>query len=185
MHTLFILLMRAHIYDLQYRDRSGQNAMLDRDNVAVVALLEERQAPYRQIIIANTHLLFNTKRGEIKIAQLRLLHKHIDEMIEGSVVLSRASDASRTDKENGEEIAKPAVIICGDFNSTPDSEVYQLMKRGCINLGNVDRRSASGQWKLETRQENNLPGRGKKRCICYFRTQNFTCTLLFYPSFVP
>lgn len=58
------------------------------------------------ICVANTHLLFNPKRGDIKLGQLTVLFQGIEEIIKSS-----KSDPN----------AIIPVAICGDFNFTTDS----------------------------------------------------------------
>lgn len=45
---------------------------LDRDNIALIVQLLHRKTN-QFICVANTHILFNPKRGDIKLAQLKIL----------------------------------------------------------------------------------------------------------------
>ncbi|XP_005089652.1 uncharacterized protein LOC101847300 [Aplysia californica] len=60
-------------------DRGG---ILDRENVGVIVLLEPRSDVYsgavRRLCVATTHLLFNPRRGDVKLAQLVLFLAEID-----------------------------------------------------------------------------------------------------------
>ncbi|XP_028844782.1 protein angel homolog 1 isoform X2 [Denticeps clupeoides] len=94
--------------------------LLNRDNVAIVLLLrpsvprrggEEAAAP---ICVANTHLLFNPRRGDVKLAQLALVLAEVDR----TVARCRAG---------GEECE---VILCGDLNSVPNMSLYQFITTG-------------------------------------------------------
>ncbi|KAG0258381.1 Protein angel 1 [Actinomortierella ambigua] len=50
------------------------NTFAERENVGIVALLDIKDGPRcRRVCIATTHVLFNPKRGLIKMAQLRYL----------------------------------------------------------------------------------------------------------------
>jgi hypothetical protein len=75
-----------------------------RDNVAQIVQFQCRGtrggvvAP--QLVVANTHLLFNPKRGDIKLAQLRVLIARLCALLESSKT--------------------PIVsIVAGDFNLEP------------------------------------------------------------------
>ena len=68
------------------------------------------------ICVANTHLLFNKKRGDIKLAQLAYLFAEINEL----AVLSR-DDHKKT---------HCPVILCGDLNSLPYSPLYHFLTTG-------------------------------------------------------
>ncbi|RUS19350.1 Endonuclease/exonuclease/phosphatase [Endogone sp. FLAS-F59071] len=94
----------------------NQNGYLDRGNVAIILILKDLQAKineHRQICIANTHLLFNTKRGVMKLAQLDLLFRTIQQELKGRDV---------------------PIVLCGDMNSTPDSLVSTFIKDGAIDI---------------------------------------------------
>ena len=62
--------------------------------------------------------------GDIKLAQVRVLATKLAE-------LAKKYDA--------------AVIMAGDFNSTPDSAIYWFCSAGELALSQVDRRTMSGQ----------------------------------------
>ena len=97
------------------------DALLDRDNVGLVLLLRPADAggqpePSDFFCVANTHLLYNPRRGDIKLAQLAILLAEIAR-------LSRLPDGS----------SNPAVV-CGDFNSVPWSPLYCLLTQGSLEF---------------------------------------------------
>ena len=59
---------------------------LDRDNVGVVAVLEDLwgqgerggEGRRRLLVVANTHLLFNPRRGDVKLAQVEMLLRRLE-----------------------------------------------------------------------------------------------------------
>jgi mRNA deadenylase 3'-5' endonuclease subunit Ccr4 len=70
----------------------GGLAIMDRDNVALVVVLEDIRCPTevgRQLIVANTHLLFNAKRGDVKLCQLHHLMHVVNELYSAAVTRSR------------------------------------------------------------------------------------------------
>ncbi|KAL2916635.1 Protein angel 2 [Polyrhizophydium stewartii] len=80
----------------------------DRDNVAVVCLLACKRTG-RRTIVANTHLLWNPKRGDIKLLQMQAL---LD-------AVARVQDAYG-------DAGVPAVFV-GDFNMVPNSMLYNYV----------------------------------------------------------
>lgn len=46
------------------------NQTYDRDNICLFAVLSYNSNPTSGFIIANTHLLFNINRGDVKLAQI-------------------------------------------------------------------------------------------------------------------
>lgn len=108
------------------------DALLDRDNVGLVLLLRPvagsgQSDPSDFICVANTHLLYNPRRGDIKLAQLAILLAEISR-------LSRLPDGS----------ASP-VVVCGDFNSTPWSPLYRFLTQGCMEFKDMPIGMVSGQ----------------------------------------
>ncbi|KAF3850273.1 hypothetical protein F7725_019992 [Dissostichus mawsoni] len=78
------------------------DALLDRDNVGLVLLLRPKDARSQSdassfICVANTHLLYNPRRGDIKLAQLAILLAEINR-------LSRLPDGS-TNPVSGQEFS--------------------------------------------------------------------------------
>lgn len=108
------------------------DALLDRDNVGLVVLLQPNDAsgqsdPSAFICVANTHLLYNPRRGDIKLAQLAILLAEINR-------LSRLPDGSTN-----------PVVLCGDFNSTPWSPLYSFLTTGCLDYRGLQIGMVSGQ----------------------------------------
>ncbi|XP_041711097.1 protein angel homolog 1 isoform X1 [Coregonus clupeaformis] len=92
--------------------------LLDRDNVGIVLLLQpiitqgsEVTAKGPPLCVATTHLLFNTRRGDVKLTQLAILLAEIDCIV-------------RNCKVKGEHCN---VVLCGDFNALPNMPLYQLI----------------------------------------------------------
>ncbi|KNA08243.1 hypothetical protein SOVF_164350 [Spinacia oleracea] len=110
-----------------------------RDNVAQICVLESlitnqsgnllasstsQNAPNR-VVICNIHVLYNPRRGEMKLGQVRIL-------------LERAQAVSRTWDD-------APVVLCGDFNCTPMSPLYNFISEQKLDISEVDRDKVSGQ----------------------------------------
>lgn len=98
-----------------------ETELLDRHNVGIVLLLQpvvtqgscvKLTGP--PLCVANTHLLFNPRRGDVKLAQLAIMLAEINKVVESC-------------KANGELCN---LILCGDFNSVPHMPLYQLITTG-------------------------------------------------------
>lgn len=101
--------------------------LLDKDNVALLVKLRPigtESDVDANLVIANTHLLFNPKRGDIKLAQLRLLFAEIHQF---------------------SQLNKLPVILCGDMNSEPRSPLVRFIVDGKLNLTNLKSGDISGQ----------------------------------------
>ncbi|XP_063295709.1 protein angel homolog 1 [Pelobates fuscus] len=109
--------------------------VLNRDNIGLVLLLSPilkeglEKCPHA-LCVANTHLLFNPRRGDIKLAQLALLLAEVDK-------ISQTSDG-----------AHHPILLCGDLNATPGSPLYRFMRNGILNYKNLPAWKVSGQEKF-------------------------------------
>uniref|UniRef100_A0A224ZAC8 Transcriptional effector ccr4 related protein n=1 Tax=Rhipicephalus zambeziensis TaxID=60191 RepID=A0A224ZAC8_9ACAR len=111
--------------------------VLDRDNVALIAMLKpvagnaKFGADFR-LCVSTTHLLFNPRRGDIKLAQLCLLLAEIDRL------------AFRGDSPDGKPLYFP-ILLCGDMNSEPHSPLYTFLTRGSLCYEGLLSGDVSGQ----------------------------------------
>lgn len=89
---------------------------LNRDNVGIVAKLSLCNSPNTQIVITTTHLLFNPKRNDVRLAQTQLLLAEIERM---SFIENTPSGPKYL-----------PIIFCGDFNLEPHTGVYKFLTTG-------------------------------------------------------
>ncbi|KAJ6666894.1 hypothetical protein lerEdw1_018896 [Lerista edwardsae] len=103
--------------------------LLDRDNVGLVLLLQPRFSckPATAICVANTHLLYNPRRGDIKLTQLAML-------------LAKITNVAI--RENRRFCP---LVLCGDFNSVPYSPLYNFLREGKLNYEGLTIGKVSGQ----------------------------------------
>ncbi|GMH11887.1 hypothetical protein Nepgr_013728 [Nepenthes gracilis] len=147
---------RALRFRLVHEECIEFNKLGLRDNVAQICVLEslsqndiESQSALstssedpNRVVICNIHVLYNPNRGEIKLGQVRVL-------LERAQVVSRIwNDAP--------------VVICGDFNCTPKSPLYNFISEQKLDLYKLDRDKVSGQASAEIhplpKQYNPYPG---------------------------
>jgi CCR4-NOT transcription complex subunit 6 len=101
---------------------------LSKDNVAQLVVLELAQPtmstrsnrePINQVCIANTHLYSNKDFPDVKLWQTWQLLQELE-----TFVMTRGHNLP--------------LMICGDFNSTPDTAVYDLLSRQAVHPGHPD-----------------------------------------------
>lgn len=97
---------------------------LSKDNVAQLVVLEfiqqsTRSRDVNQVCIANTHLYSNKDFPDVKLWQSWQLLQELE-----SFIIGRGSNLP--------------LVICGDFNSTPDTAVYDLLSRQTVHPGHPD-----------------------------------------------
>ncbi|XP_075060336.1 protein angel homolog 2 isoform X2 [Mixophyes fleayi] len=103
-------------------------ALLDRDNIGLVLMLQPSTggaAP--AVCVANTHLLYNPRRGDIKLTQLAILLAEITEV-------ARMQDGTFC-----------PIVLCGDFNSVPGSPLHRFIKEGALDYKGLTIGKVSGQ----------------------------------------
>ncbi|XP_063837803.1 protein angel homolog 1 isoform X1 [Ostrinia nubilalis] len=92
--------------------------ILNRDNIGIMVKLVPRAQPRSPIVVATTHLLYNPKRTDVRLAQIQVLLAEIDRFAYYT-----------TARESGHL----PIILTGDLNSTPDSAVIKLLDRGHVS----------------------------------------------------
>ncbi|KAK7103695.1 protein angel homolog 2-like isoform X2 [Littorina saxatilis] len=131
-----------------------RGGLLDRDNIAIVVELQPIRSGIDlqdetddKIVVANTHLLFNPRRGDIKLAQLMVLmaeidrHAYLGPSYETHANL-RPSSSSANTTATGRYCP---VIMTGDFNMEPHSELYKFMLTGKLDYEGLLVPEISGQ----------------------------------------
>ncbi|RHY83945.1 hypothetical protein DYB26_002693 [Aphanomyces astaci] len=101
------------------------HAILDRHNVALALSLTYKPTK-DTVVVATTHILFNPRRGDVKLAQMQLLLSTLH------------------------ALNIPHVILCGDFNVTPKSALYAFLSKGRLDGTTVYTGDASGQFAHRT-----------------------------------
>ncbi|DBA77493.1 TPA: Protein angel 1, variant 2 [Trebouxia sp. C0004] len=116
-----------------------------RDNVAQILVLENcSDHRSQQLVVANTHILFNPKRGEIKVAQVRIILEAVHAMCQlygGNV---------------------PCMFM-GDLNITPDSALYSFIASGQLDCAANDPRNLSGQQEARAGRQAYTPSPSNRR----------------------
>ncbi|NXE51227.1 PDE12 phosphodiesterase, partial [Casuarius casuarius] len=90
-----------------------QEKVLQRSSVLQVSVLQSATDPSRKICVANTHLYWHPKGGNIRLIQIAIALSHIKHI---------ACDL----------YPSIPIIFCGDFNSTPSSGTYSFINSGSI-----------------------------------------------------
>ena len=145
-------------------DMKGQhdvyNRVMTRDNIAVVAFLENRDTGSR-LIVVNTHLYWDPQYRDVKVVQATLLVEEVQKLAEKYAkhpptpdkdkIRFRFADIDKEGDDTVEEVAREPVpsmsynsaaeipmVICGDFNSKPESGVHELLTTGNLAANHKD-----------------------------------------------
>ncbi|CAH8282033.1 unnamed protein product [Eruca vesicaria subsp. sativa] len=135
---------RSNRFKLVHEETIQFNQLGLRDNVAQICVLEallnshakenEASPPEscsRRVVVCNIHVLYNPKRGDFKLGQVRTL-------LERAHAVSKLWDDA-------------PVVLCGDFNCTPKSQLYNFISEGKLDLSGLARNKISGQESAEIR----------------------------------
>ncbi|KAJ8751680.1 hypothetical protein K2173_025842 [Erythroxylum novogranatense] len=146
---------RTSRFKLLYEESIEFNKLGLRDNVAQICVLElinqfhtsdTSASPSRtsdtpaspsssacpnKVVICNIHVLYNPKRGEIKLGQVRSL-------FERAHAVSKIWNSA-------------PVVLCGDFNCTPKSPLYNFILEQKLDVYGLKRDKISGQASDEIR----------------------------------
>jgi CCR4-NOT transcription complex subunit 6 len=137
-------------------DHDVYNRVMPRDNIAVVAFLENRTTGSR-LIVVNTHLVWEGSYADVKVVQVALLLEHLAKLVENysrreAATVKEVFKFANEDSVEGTDTVRPELapsqsydsgtqiplVICGDFNSTMDSGVYDLITQGSLSNSHVD-----------------------------------------------
>ncbi|KAI0775851.1 Endonuclease/exonuclease/phosphatase [Trametes elegans] len=109
------------------------NRVLGKDHIAVVALLENRETGTR-IIVANTHLAWDPQFSDVKLVQAALLVEEVEKIAHN---FARYPHAFLLHPLQPLAPRIP-VILSGDFNSVPESGVYEFLSTGTVPPNHED-----------------------------------------------
>lgn len=129
------------------------NRVMPKDNIAVIAFFESRMSGAR-IIIVNVHLTWDSLLADVKAIQTGILMEYVTKLAEKYTRWPALKDKKLitfpvTPTDGGPEVILPPppdpapsqeyrinteipLLVCGDFNSTNDSSVYELMSEGSV-----------------------------------------------------
>ena len=113
-------------------NKNGNNisGVYDRDNIALIGIFKLVEIPNIIVIFSTTHLVFNVKRGDVKLGQIYQLMNALEQLR----------------KKYEDELKNKVYIFLGtDLNCTPRSGVYKLLTDGEINCNQINRFVLSGQ----------------------------------------
>ncbi|XP_060530917.1 protein angel homolog 2-like isoform X2 [Cylas formicarius] len=122
---------KAHLFALEEYETveffQPNVPILNRDNVGIIATFSPKRHPHKSFVIATTHLLYNPKREDVRLAQMQLLLTEVE----------RLSFRYKFKLKN----PYLPIILTGDLNSTPDSEVYSFLTKDSLNYEHLSNRS--------------------------------------------
>ncbi|KAK0720321.1 Endonuclease/exonuclease/phosphatase [Lasiosphaeris hirsuta] len=135
------------------------NRVMPKDNIGIICFFESRYTGSR-MIVANTHLAWEPTLADVKLVQTAILMENVTRLAEKYARWPALKDKrmiqmplSLEDSNNLEprrEAPEPCpsqeyrnntdipLLVCGDYNSTADSSVYELLNLGRVSPTHSD-----------------------------------------------
>lgn len=113
------------------------NRVMTKDHVAVVALLEHRTTGAR-LIVANAHIEWRADFKDVKLVQVAMMMDELERIAERFARLPPRLDIPNAPAYGAGNGRKIPTIICGDYNSLPDSGVHEFFSKGAIRGNHPD-----------------------------------------------
>ncbi len=123
------------------------NRLLARDHIALVTLMENRKTGGR-LIVANAYLLWDPAYRDVKLIQTGILMEILKEIADW---FARYPPRPPSEREPDEDTSKRRppdptysegkdipLIVCGDFNSIPESGVHDFLSKGHVSSNHPD-----------------------------------------------
>ncbi|KAG0148568.1 hypothetical protein CROQUDRAFT_714425 [Cronartium quercuum f. sp. fusiforme G11] len=113
----------------------ARSRMVSRDNIALTAVLKHKCTGARQLV-TNVHIHWDPLAIDVRIAQTAILTRKLKELSER--VKDHHLDTHTPSRDAAPQYSDPSIIVCGDFNSRPDSGVYHYLSSGALDSDHND-----------------------------------------------
>lgn len=130
------------------------NRVMPRDDIATVGFLENRATGTR-MIVGNVHVYWNPAFTDVKLVQAAILMEQMAKLASKWTKHPPCTDKevfrfTNGDGEESDPAIKPGpskeytdpteipLLLCGDFNSLPDSGIYELITHGSVPNSHSD-----------------------------------------------
>ncbi|KAI9490143.1 Endonuclease/exonuclease/phosphatase [Zychaea mexicana] len=109
------------------------NRVMTKDNIAVLTMLENKDTLAR-VLVANSHIHWDPSFADVKLVQVGMLMDEIDKFATKHLKPPTSSPTGVVYPNT----SKLPTIIAGDFNSSPDSGVYEFLSKGAVKQNHAD-----------------------------------------------
>ncbi|XP_045599255.2 2',5'-phosphodiesterase 12 [Procambarus clarkii] len=116
--------------------------MTQRSTVLQVSVIESVENPSKLIVVGITHLYFHPDADHIRLLQAGICIKLLQQVLS-------LYETKHPEKE-------VSLIFCGDFNSTPEFEVYRLMTTQLVDFDDIDWSGKESEFVKNIRLSHNL-----------------------------
>ena len=110
------------------------NRVMIKDNIAVITLLELKETGSR-VLVTNAHLHWDPSYKDVKLVQTAMLMEELQRVVNIYASLPSRHPAHQQIANNP---SRMPVVIAGDFNSLPNSGVYEFLSSAHVSQGHTD-----------------------------------------------
>lgn len=104
------------------------NRVMNKDNIAIFVMLED-QITHQRVLVANTHIHWDLLCADVKLVQTGVMMEELEKF---------ANKHLNAGTITYDSCAKLPIVICGDFNSVPESGVCEFLSKGLIAQDHAD-----------------------------------------------
>ncbi|CAO3651164.1 unnamed protein product [Mucor hiemalis] len=109
------------------------NRVMTKDNIAVMIVLENKETLDR-VLVTNSHVHWDPQDSDVKLVQVGMLMDEINKFAAKHL----KPPASSPNGPTYDDTSLLPTIICGDFNSTPTSGVYEFLSKSSVEHTHSD-----------------------------------------------
>uniref|UniRef100_A0A336M7I4 poly(A)-specific ribonuclease n=1 Tax=Culicoides sonorensis TaxID=179676 RepID=A0A336M7I4_CULSO len=146
-------LLKEHLIEfnqLAMANSEGSDNMLNRvmpkDNIGLAALLRVKESAwdglstdmaqastFQSILVCTAHIHWDPEFCDVKLIQTMMLSNEIKTILDDAVHNIRPNSHAK-----GDGVSQIPLLLCGDFNSLPDSGVIEFLSAGRVAMDHPD-----------------------------------------------
>ncbi|CAF1259466.1 unnamed protein product [Adineta steineri] len=134
------------------------NRVMTKDNIGIVCFLETKEEIYshtfssgalpvdhkQMLFVCTAHIHWDPEYCDVKVVQTLMLLSELKTIMEDAIQIHRPNS-----NNTPIDCSTVPLVLCGDFNSLPDSGVIELMRNGKMSKNHADFKDLSYETYLQ------------------------------------
>ncbi|RUS89094.1 hypothetical protein EGW08_003157, partial [Elysia chlorotica] len=161
------------------------NRVSTKDNIAIVAVLRTKPGAYENspvpapkglsqlLMVSTAHIHWDPALPDVKLVQTMMLVEELQKFVREASMQFRPN-APPPSMDAGDMCNSMPLILCGDFNSLPDSGVYEYLSKGRLDTLHQDFEGQNYQVFMKDRHDNGVISHNFKLTSAYKDVMPFT-----------
>ncbi|CAL1530723.1 unnamed protein product [Lymnaea stagnalis] len=142
------------------------NRVSTKDNIAIVAVLKTRPDVYlnspvtapkgltQMLMVSTAHIHWDPQSPDVKLVQTMMLIEELQKFVKETSMQFRPN--APPPSLDADLCNSMPLILCGDFNSLPDSGVYEFLSKGRLDTSHKDFEGQNYQVFMKDRNANGI-----------------------------